>query len=229
MKKIIIVLTLITAMAHAQDFKNTPYITVSGEGKVKVTPDEAIITLSVENSGKDATEVKNLNDETIDKVLKTIKKHKVAEKDFQTKRVSLYRSQDYKTKKYTYHASQTLSIHLKDLSKYDDLMMDLVETGVNSIQNVSFLSSKIKDLESNARKEAMLDAQRKAGDYVSVTNQKVGKALAISDNSVTSYPQPPMYRSMKAEAMMDAAPARETLAVGEIEITSNVSVTFELQ
>ncbi len=230
MKKIILILALVTTMTQAQEIKQVPAINVSGEGKIKVAPDEAIITLGVENSGKDATEVKKLNDETIDKVLKIIKKHGISEKDFQTQQVSLYRNEDYKTKKYTYYALQTLSVHLKDLKKYDELMMDLVETGINRIQNVDFKSSRIKELESQARKEAILDAKKKAEDYVSVINQKVGKAIMISDNSSISYPQPPMYRMMKAEAMMDGgAPQRETLAIGEIEIVSTVSVSFELQ
>lgn len=230
MKKIFLVLTLITAMVHAQETKLVPSVSVTGEGKIKVVPDEAIITLGVENNGKDATEVKNLNDETVAKVLKTIKKHGISDKDFQTQRVSLYRNQDYKTKKYTYYASQTLSIYLKDLKKYDELMMDLVETGINNIQGVNFKSSKIKDYEAQARKEAILNAKKKAEDYVSVINQKIGKAITISDNSYTNYPQPPMYRTMKVEAMMDsAAPQRETLAIGEIEVVTTVSVVFELQ
>lgn len=230
MKKIILILALVTTMTQAQEIKQVPAINVSGEGKIKVVPDEVIITLGVENSGKDAAEVKKLNDETVDKVLKMIKKHGIAEKDFQTQQVSLYRNEDYKTKKYTYYASQTLSIHLKDLKKYDELMMELVDTGINRIQNVDFKSSRIKELESQARKEAILDAKKKAEDYVSVINQKVGKAITISDNSFVTYPQPPMYRMMKAEAMMDGGePQRETLAIGEIEIVSTVSVSFELQ
>ncbi|MEZ4854556.1 SIMPL domain-containing protein [Flavobacterium sp.] len=230
MKKIFLVLTLVTIMVQAQEIKQVPSISVSGVGKIKVVPDEALITLGVENNGKDAVEVKKRNDEIVDRVLKAIKKHAISDKDFQTQRVSLYRNQDYKTKKYTYYASQTLTIDLKDLKKYDELMMDLLETGINQIQGVQFKSSKIKEFEAQARQEAMRDAKKKAEDYVAVLNQKVGKALTISDNSQTNYPQPPMYRMMKAEAMMDAAaPQRETLAVGEIEILSTVAVVFELQ
>lgn len=58
MKKIFLVLTLITTMLQAQELKQVPSISVSGEGKIKVIPDEAIITLGVQNNGKDATEVK---------------------------------------------------------------------------------------------------------------------------------------------------------------------------
>lgn len=228
MKKLILVLTFISAMVQAQDVKQVPSISVTGEGKIKVTPDEAIISFGVENSGKDATEVKKKNDEIVDKVLKVIKKHKIPTTDFQTERVSLYKTYDYNTKKNQFQASQNISIHLKDLNKYDALMMDLVDSGVNAIQNVEFKSSKIKELESQARKDAILDAKKKAEDFVVVLNQKVGKAITISDNTQTSYPRP-MYKTyaMAAESA-DAGMNRETLAIGEIEITTSVSIVFEL-
>ena len=72
MKKLVIVLLLFVAVVHAQELKQVPQITVTGEGKLKVTPDEALITLSVENTGKDAVEVKKKNDAQIDLVIKVI-------------------------------------------------------------------------------------------------------------------------------------------------------------
>lgn len=230
MKKIILLLALVTATIQAQEQKQVPQITVSGEGKIKVTPDEAFITVAVENTGKEAVEVKKKNDETVDKVLKLIKQRGIQTADYQTQRVNLYKNYDYNTKKYNYVANQTISIHLKDLSKYDKLMMDLVDSGINSIQGVEFKSSKIKEYESQARKKAILDAKQKAEDYVSVlAGQKVGKALVISDNSYTNYPRP-VLAEMKTMDMTDGASTpQETLAIGEIEIISNVSVSFALE
>ncbi len=230
MKKIILLLALVTATIQAQEQKQVPQITVSGEGKIKVTPDEAFITVAVENTGKEAVEVKKKNDETVDKVLKLIKQRGIPTADYQTQRVNLYKNYDYNTKKYNYVANQTISIHLKDLTKYDKLMMDIVDSGINSIQGIEFKSSKIKEYESQARKKAILDAKQKAEDYVSVlAGQKIGKALVISDNSYTNYPRP-VLAEMKTMAMADGASTpQETLAIGEIEIISNVSVSFALE
>ena len=230
MKKIILLLALVTASIQAQEVKQVPQISVSGEGKIKVIPDEALITVAVENTGKEAAEVKKKNDEIVDKVLKLIKQRGIPKADYQTQRVNLYKNYDYNAKKYNYVANQTISIHLKDLSKYDKLMMDLVDSGINSIQGVEFKSSKIKEYESQARKKAILDAKQKAEDYVSVLpGQKVGKAIVISDNSFTNYPRP-VYAEMKTMAMADgSAMPKETLAIGEIEIISMVSVSFVLE
>ena len=168
MKKLVMILLFSAGMVQAQEVKTVPQISVSGEGKIKVTPDEAIITVAVENTGKEAAEVKKKNDEIVDKVLKLIKQRGIPTADYQTQRVNLYKNYDYNTKKYNYVANQTISIHLKDLTKYDKLMMDLVDSGINSIQGVEFKSSKIKEFERDARKKAMVDAKQKAEDYVSV-------------------------------------------------------------
>lgn len=230
MKKLILILTMASSSLFAQEIKQVPQISVTGEGKIKVIPDEARITVSIENTSKEAAEAKKANDIVVDNVLKLIKKEGIATTDFQTQRMNLYQNYDYNTKKKNYVANQTISIHLKDLSKYDDLMMKLVDTGINGIQGVEFMSSKIKDLEKQARKNALLDAKSKAEDYVSVlVGQKLGKVLLISDNSQTNYPQPVFRGAMKTMAMESDAFSRETLAVGEIEIVSTVSATFVLE
>lgn len=226
-KSIIILLTLVATSMNAQENKIVPQISVSGEGKVKVAPDQVVINLGVQNTGKDAAEVKKMNDETVDKVVKYIKKFGIPTSDFQTTNVSLYKSYDYEKKKHNFQASQSLTITLKDIKKYDELMMGLVDTGINSINGVEFKSSKLEEHKVTARKQAVLDAKKKAEDFASALNQKVGKAILITDNSQPMY-QPPMYRNvmMKAEAMDSS---QETLAIGEIEIITNINVTFILE
>lgn len=226
-KTILILMTVFTAAAQAQEFKQVPQITVSGEGKIKVTPDYAIISIGVENTGADAAEVKKKNDATVDAVIKYLKGFKLPTSDYQTKQVYLHKNYDYTKKKYSYVASQQISITLKDLSKYDTMMMGLVDTGINNIQGVEFKSTKVAQFESDARKAAVADAKTKALDYASALSQKVGKAIMVSDNSQTHYPVPMMY-AMKAGAAEDAMP-RETLAIGEIEITANVTISFSLE
>jgi uncharacterized protein YggE len=231
MKKTVIILVLLfTTLTQAQEIKPIPMINVSGEGKVKVVPDQAAISISVETKGVKATDVKKENDTKIDAVLRYIKKMNIAKEDFQTQRVNLYPNYDYEKKKSNYMATQTVIVLLKDLNKYDSLMDGLVDLGINRIDNVEFKSSKMESLQTGARKLAIQNAKAKAEDFVSVLNQKVGKALTISDNSQADFPPRPMY-GMKAMAMSaDGGNApKETLATGEIELVVNVSVSFVLE
>ncbi|KQB39829.1 MULTISPECIES: SIMPL domain-containing protein [Flavobacterium] len=228
MKKVVLFLTIMfMTMSYGQETKQIPQINVNGEGKVKVAPDQVCISATVETKGNNAKDVKKQNDEKIDAVLKFIKKMNIPTADFKTKQVALNPQYDYEKKKTSYNATQTIEIVLKDLSKYDELMEGLVQQGINRLDRVSFETSKLLQLQTEARKLAIKDAKSKAEDYVSVLGQKVGKAITISDNSV--YRPQPMYAAMKSMAMdSNGGAENETLAVGEIEVTANVSVSFIL-
>lgn len=228
-KLVLVVLTLFVTMSHAQEQKQIPQIAVSGEGKIKVKPDQVVVNFGVENTGKDAQEVKKLNDEKIENVLKFIKKFGIPASDFQTTNVSLNRNYDYDKKKYNFQASQSITITLKNISKYDELMMGLVDNGINNISNVEFKSTEIEKYKSDARKLAIKDAKKKAEDFVSVLGQKVGKALLITDNSPNYYSPQPMFKGAMLEMSADAGAPRETLAVGEIEVIINVMASFVLE
>ncbi len=229
MKKLFLILmTMIAFVSQAQEQKSAPQISISGEGKISVKPDLVILNFGIENTGNDAMEVKKNNDQTVDKVLKYIKNLGVSIADFQTINVSLNRNYDYDKKKYFYQASQSITINLKDISKYDSLMLGLVDNGINNISNVEFKSSKIEEYKSEARKLAIKDAKHKAEDYVFVLNQKIGKAILINDTSQTYFPRP-MYKSTMLASMADVSAPNETLASGEIDVTANVSVTFILE
>jgi uncharacterized protein YggE len=231
MKKVILILALFTAtIIQAQETKQESQIHVLGEGKIKVIPDEAIIRIAVENKGKVAANVKKKNDESIDKVLKTIKNNGILTKDMKTEYVNLSNYYDYELKEQNYNAIQTISIHLKDLKKYENLMIELLNAGVNQIQGVSFMSSKIEAYEKQARKIAFLDAKQKALDYVEVLdNQNLGKVLLINENSNRMRPEmmSSSYKSVFAEAA--GTPTKETLAIGELEVTSTVAVIFLIE
>lgn len=227
MKKLALVITLFTALfAHAQVQQNPkPQIVVNGEGKITVAPDQADIVVGVTNTGADAAEVKKANDAAIDAVIKFIKSQKLQPADYQTQRVNLNRNYDYNKKKYSYVATQTIVIHLKDLSKYETLMMGLTDAGINTIEGVTFKTSKQVEYESDARIKAVADAKKKATDYATALNQGVGKAITVTDNSQVTYPQ--VYR-MSAMEMKSADAPQETLAIGEITITAYVNIAFEL-
>jgi uncharacterized protein len=231
MKKSILILASVffTLLINAQEQKMSqiPQVSVTGEGKIKVAPDQVLITLGVENTDKDANTAKKMNDDLIDKVLKYIKKNNIASADFQTSRVNLYKNYEYQNKKSNYVASQTITVLLKDVTKYNDFMSGITEIGINMINGVEFKSSKMLDFEREARKKAILNAKQKAEDYVSVLNQKIGKALLITDNSSVYYPPQPMFKSAMAMES-DASSPKETIAIGEIEINANVTVSFIL-
>jgi uncharacterized protein YggE len=228
MKKILVItITCFLALSqiHAQESRSV--VTVNGEGKVKVFPDQVSISISVESKGVKAADVKKENDTKVDGVLKFIKKMGIPAADFQTTRVSLNDQYDYEKKKHNYLAVQSISILIKDLDKYDQIMEGLVDSGINNIGNIEFQSSTIEIHKTKARIEAVKNAKSKAQDYVSALGQKMGVAYTIVDNSHFTYPQQ-RYEMMAMKMADNVFSGNETLAAGEIDVTANVTVSFLL-
>src|SRR5690554_469076 len=227
MKNLFIVLFMsIGALMSAQNqLPNT--ISVGGEGKVMVKPDEAVLYIGVETNNEDAKIAKTQNDAVMAKMIDFLKKSGVNAKDYKTEQVSLYQRQDYQTKEKYFQASQSIQIQITDLTKYESLMAGLIEAGANKINSVQFRSSEVEKYESEARKKAVENAQKKAKDYAETLGQNVGKALMVYENNTqTIFPR---VGQMKAMAYAESDTATQTLAEGEIEITAHVNISFELK
>lgn len=228
MKKAILVLTVLLGTMSLAAQETSPYISVSGEGIVKVVPDQVLIKVRVENKGKSAQEVKQLNDEAIDQVLKYAKSVDIEKKDINTEYVNLNKNYDYQTKEYEYVANQSISILLKDLDKYTEFTQGLLTAGINRIDGVEFKSTEIEKHKTQARIASVKDAKKKADELASALGMTVGKALFINEAGGVSTPQP-VYRMEMAKASFSGSSDMETIAVGEMAIKADVSIRFELK
>ena len=226
MKAVTTIFTLLIAMLMTAQPQPQPTIEVSGEGTVSVVPDRVTISVSVQNEGQDPKTLKQQNDATVSEVLQFLKGQNIPSKNITTQFVQLNKNYDYNTKKYKYSASQTISVLLEDMSKYEKVMTGLVNSGVNRIGGISFGTSKKDELEAEARRLAILDAKQKATEYVKPLGQSVGKAVLISEFQQSSNGPGPMYKM----AMMDSSGGgeQETLAPGEMEVKAKVNVSFIL-
>lgn len=222
--KTFLILAITTSTMMAQNTA-TPTIDVVGEGTVRAVPDEVTINIRIENTGENTKTLKEQNDATINDVLKFLKKMNIEDKDVRTEYMNLSKNYDYNSKTYTFAANQSLSVKLRDLKKYEEVMKGLIDTGINRIDGVDFSSTNKLALESQARKKAIENAHMKAKEYAGVLNQSVGKAVSISEFSNISKPQP-MY---KMAAMSDSSGnGDQSIAPGEMEIKTTVNVSFLL-
>lgn len=208
----------------AQTIKQST-VDVTGEGIVNVEPNEVTISVRVENNGIDYLNTKQENDLVVNDVLSFVKSMKLKDKDVSTRYIRLAKNYDYNTKSYTYTANNSITIKLRDLSKYEQLITGLLSKGINRIDGILFSSSEFDQYESKARELAVSNARSKAKEYAGVLGQSIGKAISISEHSSSGIPAP-IYKSRAFAA--DAANGQQTIAPGEIEIQVFVNVSFEL-
>lgn len=211
-------------MQAQQNSPIQPMVVVTGEGIVKIVPDQVLIKSRIEHEGDNAQDVKKKNDAVVDQVIKYLKSEGIPEKNIKTEYLNLNKNYNYNDKTYSYVANQAISIKLDDLKNYEKIMSGLLNAGLNRIDGIQFMSSQIEKHTTEARRRAVLDSKRKAEEYAAPLNQTIGKAISINEVETGSYP--PMYRmEMKVS---DDMGEQETIAPGEMEVKARVTIGFHL-
>ncbi|MCY2686916.1 SIMPL domain-containing protein [Salinimicrobium sp. TH3] len=223
MKKYLLLIAILGySFGFAQE-KSIPSISVLGTGTVNIVPDKVLINSRIEHTGKTAAEVKRKNDNVVDQVIKFLESQGVASKNIQTEYIRLNKEVNYNTQDTMYSANQAISIELLNLKDYEKIMSGLLDSGLNRIDGIEFRTSRKDDLQSEARKNAVLNAKMKAEEYATALGQSAGKAIHISEVQTNNYQ--PVYRVMEMKA--DSA-EQQSIAPGEMEITVKVNVEFLL-
>ncbi|MCK1738059.1 SIMPL domain-containing protein [Bradyrhizobium sp. 138] len=217
--------TLPAAPALADDFPSA--ISVSGEANISVAPDLAQIDAGVASDAKTAKEASDANNAAMGKVLLALKGAGLAEKDYQTSRLSL--QPQYGQNKSTgaspvvgFRASNRVTVKIRDVTKVAGIIDTLVAAGANDIGNISFEVTQASKLLDDAREQAVADARRKAEVYAKATGVTLGAPLSISEGGTPM----PLFQARMAKAPM-AAPA--AVAPGEETLSVTVNVSWAIK
>ena len=216
--------TLLAAPALAQTALPAA-ISVTGEATVSAAPDLAQIEAGVTSEAKTAREASEANNAAMGKVLQALKGAGIAEKDFQTSRLSLQPqsapNRPGPSAIVGYRASNRVTIRLRDVTKLANVIDTLVGAGANDIGGINFMVSNASKLLDEAREQAVADARRKAEIYAKAAGVTLGAPLSISEEGS---PGPMPYRKM-AVGMAAAAP----VAQGEETLQVTVSVSWAIK
>jgi uncharacterized protein len=204
---------------------------VSGEGKVTVTPDIATITVGVLANGPTVKQVKNDLNAKINAVSEAVKKLGVSDKDIQTNNYSIYPTYDYRSnvQKITgYSANTNLLIKVRDLDKVNDVLDTATEKGANTVGGVSFDIEDKTKAQNDAREKAVAEAKRKAQEASRIAGFRLGKIVNYAEsfgNSPRAYP-------VAMEKAMDSGiggGAPTQVEPGSQEINITVSLSYQLE
>ncbi|HWX07539.1 MAG TPA: SIMPL domain-containing protein [Bradyrhizobium sp.] len=218
--------TLLAAPALAQTAL-PPMITVSGEATVSVAPDQAQIEAGVASEAKTAREASEANNAAMSKVLLALKGAGIAEKDYQTSRLSLQPqyapNRSGPSPVVGYRASNRVTVRVRDVARLASVIDVVVNAGANDIGGINFMVSNASKLLDEARERAVADARRKAEIYARAAGVTLAAPLSISEEGA---PGPVLYRAKVASAgMAVSAP----VAQGEETLQVNVSVSWAIK
>jgi uncharacterized protein YggE len=200
-------------------------ITVTGEATISVPPDMAQIEGGVASDAKTARDAIEANNAAMGKVLLALKGAGIEEKDFQTSRLSLqpqYAPNRGGTAPIVgYHASNRVTVRLRDITKVGNVIDTLVGAGANDIGGINFTVSGASKLLDTAREQAVADARRKAEIYAKAAGVTLGAPLSIAEEGS---PGPMPFRKLSG-GMAAATP----IAQGEETLAVTVSVSWAIK
>jgi len=122
-----------------------------------------------------------------------------------------------------FRVSRTLSVKLSQIEKYPQLLQNLVNNGINQINQTQFLASNYEELHKQAQKLAIQDA-RKAAKELSADYGVELKGLYTASLSPMNVPAQPYARSEKTMMVADSAPGNfvpDAYHAGEIKVTAS--------
>jgi uncharacterized protein YggE len=199
-------------------------ITVTGDAMAAAAPDRVTIRLGVATPGNTARKASEANAKVMTAVLAAIKAAGAEERDIQTSHLSLqpHFEQDKNGPPHLagFHASNDITVKLRDIGKLSDLIDRAVAAGANEMSGIEFsVSDRSKRLD-DARAQAIADARRKADIYAKAAGVTVGLPVSITENMTSSPPRP------VAAATFRAAPT--PVSPGQVVMHVAVTVSFEL-
>jgi len=224
-----------SSLAFAQASR-TRLITTTGEASVKVVPNEIEFVLGIETRDRNLGGAKKLNTERLQRTLDVLRSLGVDEKNVQTDYLDIQPEYNNDRVAVSYLVRRTLAVILKDLSKFEALVSESLQVGVNYVHSVQFRTTELRKHRDRARAMAIQAAREKAVALAKELGQRVGRPHAITEGGGGwLYPggfwggrYGQMTQNVQSSGGGLAPSESDGLSLGMINVSATVSVAFEL-
>ena len=205
---------------------------VTGTGSVTAEPDIATIYLGVSVEKETVEEAREEAASAMTAVIDALKDNGIADRDIQTENFSIYPQYDYTEEGRIlrgYRVNNTVNARVRVLDSLSDIIDDATTAGgdivvVNSIQ---FMIEDPTPLQAQARTLAVKDAQVKAQTLAEAGGVTLGKLITITETSRSAVP--PIAFAEEAEFAADSARTSTPIQAGELTVTVNITVVYEIE
>lgn len=222
----------------------TNTITVSGKGEVFAIPDTAEFSFSVIEEGKTVAEAQDKASKKVNEILNALKDSGIEDKDIKTVGYNSNPKYEYRNSEVCsagycppgrqvllgYEVSQSVSVKVRKTDTAGDALTKVGGLGASNISGLNFVVDDMESVQADARALAIEDAKEQAKVLSKALGVKLVKIVSFNESG--GYPQPYLYgmggmeKSVSMDATMAAVPQ---LPVGENEVVSNVSITYEVR
>ena len=214
---------LAAAPAVAQGVDPPPgTITVSGEGRVSVAPDRALVRLGVLTRAATAAETLRQHEDDVARVLTRVRRFGIADRDIQIEALSLNENYGNQGPE-GYAAQRVVTITVDSLRIVPDLVAAVVTEGANQLQGIQYTVRDTSPAEARALDLAVADARAKAERVASASGVVLGRVVAVQEAGAAQV-SPPGYFGNTRSVAMEVAPQPGAYSAGSNEVVARVTV-----
>ena len=210
-------------------------VSVTGEGEVRVEPDEATVRFGVVTQDENPEAARERNAEASSQAMNAVRELGIPEGHIRLEMLRLEPTYEYDEQRRTreivgYEAIRMVVVELDDLEKLPTLVARVVQQGANRLEGIEYGLQERSQARNEALQEALRDARAKAELMAGTLDEQIGQVLRIEEQNI-DFPRPVIQTSARAfdKAESAAAPEPDAYAAGEIEVTANVHVSFALR
>jgi uncharacterized protein YggE len=200
-------------------------ISVTGTGRVVLTPDTADVRIGVSVTAGTVKVARGRAAEAMTAVIASLRSAGIAEKDIQTATLSLQPTYDYSSQTTPprvtgYNLTNVVAVTVRNLDVLGDAIDGAMAAGATSLDGVSFRVEDQAAAERQARQAAMAEAEAKAKTLADAAHVSISGVSSISESvAPVSYP---IYYGEMAGAKDVATP----VLAGTTEVSVTVAVVY---
>ena len=225
---IALLLALLTTQAPTTPDPSS--VVVTGEGLVKVTPDQAWVRIGAESRSKNSKEAQQRNADVMTAVQQKIAALGIPKDAVKTVGIDLQPEFDYQNGRQTlrgYVARNTIEVRIDDFTKVGDVLDVAVGSGATNVHGLRFDVKNREAVEEQALQRAVASGMAKAHTIAGAAKRAVDRVIRIEEQFVgDGGPRPMMERAVMSRMAADAPTPVEA---GEIEIRAMVRVTVAIK
>jgi uncharacterized protein YggE len=212
-------------------------LSVRGEARLMVPPDQVSVTLAVATEAKKTHKAIADNSKKMNAVIKALKSLGLTDKDYKTQHFQVQPLWSSRPKGagsqwhpniIAYRVNNRLHVTMRQLDQVGDLIASATAAGANQINAVYFGLSNPRAYREQAITQAMHNAQQDALVLVAASGNHIARIISLRlDNAAVSngHFATKRHRMMAVSAEAASVPPIEA---GDITVTASVSVTYEL-
>jgi uncharacterized protein len=201
-------------------------IRVSGEGRVTVRPDVAVVHAGVQASGQDLSRIRSETSTRMRRVLAALAQAGIPERDVRTTRhdIQLERAHpDGRPGEITgYRVTEEVRVVVRDLARLGAVLERALAAGANTLRDLSFEKDDETDERREALARAVADARGKAEAIAAASGVALGDLLELAESGAAP-PIPFVQRGLAAHA--EGAP----VSPGELEIVARIDAAWAIR